>query len=230
MNNRILMTALALASALSLAGCRDEPGVPADSDTAAATTPGVVSPDPTTPRTESPAGIVAPGDSGAAGEMRNQSADERSALGVLNAINDHEIAAGRQAQEKKVTGDVADYAQLMIDEHTRNKEQTNALNPDANSAEAKDQAAKGQAQLQQMAANNGDAYRKAYVDAMIDGHAEALAMLDEKLIPSAAGPQAKAHLQQTREHVARHLALARALKKDGSVTSTDDGRAPAPSP
>lgn len=101
MNNRILMTALALASALSLAGCRDEPDVPADSDTAAATTPGVVSPDPTTQRTETPAGIVAPGDSGAAGEMRSQSADERSALGVLNAINDHEIAAGRQAQEKK---------------------------------------------------------------------------------------------------------------------------------
>ncbi|GEM_PF-326171 len=230
MNNRILMTALALASALSLAGCRDEPDVPADSDTAAATTPGVVSPDPTTQRTETPAGIVAPGDSGAAGEMRNQSADERSALGVLNAINDHEIAAGRQAQEKKVTGDVADYAQLMIDEHTRSKEQTNALNPDANSAEAKDQVAKGQAQLQQMDAKNGDAYRKAYVDAMIDGHVEALAMLDEKLIPNAAGPQAKAHLQQTREHVARHLALARALKKEEGVTSNKYARAPAPSP
>lgn len=230
MNSRILTTALALACALSLAGCRDEPGNPADSDTAAATTPGTVSPDVTTPWVESPAGVVAPSDSGAAGEMRTQSPEERSALGVLNAINDHEIAAGRQAQEKKVAGDVADYAQLMIDEHTRNKEQTNALNPDGNSAEAKDQAAKGQAQLQQMAAKNGDAYRKSYVDAMIDGHAEALAMLDEKLIPSAAGPQAKAHLQQTREHVARHLALARALKKEEGVTSNKDARAQAPSP
>jgi len=230
MNNRILTTALALACALSLAGCRDEPGDPADSDTAATTTPGAGAPDATTPRVESPAGVVAPSDSGAAGEMRTQSPEERSALGVLNAINDQEIAAGRQAQEKKVAGDVADYAQLMIDEHTRNKEQTNALNPDANSAEARDQATKGQAQLQQMAAKNGDAYRKAYVDAMIDGHAEALAMLDEKLIPSAAGPQAKAHLQQTREHVARHLALARALKREEGVTSNNDARAPAPSP
>lgn len=230
MNSRILTTALALACALSLAGCRDEPGDPADSDTAAATTPGAGAPDAMTPRVESPAGVVAPSDSGAAGEMLTQSPEERSALGVLNAINDHEIAAGRQAQEKKVAGDVADYAQLMIDEHTRNKEQTNALNPDANSAEAKDQAAKGQAQLQQMAAKNGDAYRKSYVDAMIDGHAEALAMLDEKLIPSAAGPQAKAHLQQTREHVARHLALARALKKEEGVTSNNDAPTPAPSP
>ena len=230
MNSRILTTALALACALSLAGCRDEPGDPADSDTAAATTPGTVSPNVTTPRVESPAGVVAPSDSGAADEKRTQSPEERSALGVLNAINDHEIAAGRQAQEKKVAGDVADSAQLMIDEHTRNKEQTNALHPDANSAEAKDQVAKGQAQLQQMAAKNGDAYRKAYVDAMIDGHFEALAMLDEKLIPGGAGPQAKAHLQQTREHVARHLALARALKKEEGVTSNKDARAPAPSP
>ena len=160
MNNRILMTALALASALSLAGCRDEPGVPADSGTAAARTPGVVSPDPTTQRTESPAGIVAPSDSGAAGEMRNQTADERAALGVLNAINDHEIAAGRQAQEKKVTGDVAAYAQLMIDEHTRNMEQTNALNPDANSAEAKDQAAKGQARCSRWLPTTGTSIKK----------------------------------------------------------------------
>lgn len=161
--------------------------------------------------------------------MRNQSADERSALGVLNAINDLEIAAGRQAQEKKVTGDIADYAQLMIDEHTLNKEQTNALNPDANSAEAKVQAAKGLALLRQMAAKNGNAYQRAYVDAMIDGHTEALAMLDEKLIPRAAGPQANAHLQRTREHVARHLTLARALRKDGSATSADASREPASS-
>jgi Predicted outer membrane protein len=56
-------------------------------------------------------------------------AAERSALGVLNAINEHEIAAGKQAQSKGVSGDVAAYAQRMIDEHTRNRDTTSGFGP-----------------------------------------------------------------------------------------------------
>ncbi len=210
MNIRIPATALALACALPLAGCRDNPDAPSVTNTSAAEA------GTTMPRTESSGGTANPhtGDSA----MQSQSEGERSALGVLNAINDYEIAAGRQALEKNVSGDVADYAQQMIDAHTQNKAQTNALNPDAESANAKAQAAKGEQMLQHMADKSGDDYRRAYVDAMIVGHTQALAMLDDTLIPAVASPQAKAHVQQTRQHVARHLSHARALdKSDNSV-------------
>ncbi|WP_313400884.1 DUF4142 domain-containing protein [Stenotrophomonas sp.] len=210
MNIRILTTALSLACTIALAGCRGEPDHPAQSDPSAST-----------PATASAAGTANPDAAAEKPTMPDQSAGERSALGVLNAINDHEIAAGRQALEKNVKGDVAGYAQLMIDEHTRNKGQTNALNPDNQSADAKTQAAAGQALLDQMNSKQGDAYSKAYVAAMITGHTDALAALDDKLIPATASPQAKAHLQQTREHVARHLAQAHALAKDEKQAATD---------
>jgi len=104
---------------------------------------------------------------------------------------------------------------------TNNKEQTNALNPDNQSEDAKTQAAAGEALLDQINSKQGDAYSKAYVAAMITGHTDALAALDDKLIPATASPQAKAHLQQTREHVARHLTQARALAKDEKQAAPD---------
>ena len=212
---RFLTTPLALACILSLGACRDNPDVTADSDNAAATAPGA-----TTAGSEMPSSSVPEDTAAGPGMTQNLSNAERSALGVLNAINDHEIAAGRQALEKNMAGDVADYARLMIEEHTRNKEQTNAFQPDANSGDAKAQAKKGEASLQQLAGKSGDDYRKAYIDAMVAGHTEALAALDDKLIPAVAEPQAKAHLQQTREHVANHLARAHDLQKGTPSTES----------
>ena len=48
---------------------------------------------------------------------------------------------------------------------------------------------------------------------MVTGHTEALASLDQRLIPAATSPDARTHLQTTREHVARHLELARGLQR-----------------
>jgi putative membrane protein len=138
---------------------------------------------------------------------------EDEALGVLNAINEHEISAGEQALEKGVEGGVADYARMMIEEHGRNREQTTALGADAGSPQAQQQTEKGRRQLAELGTLEGDAYRQGYVQAMVAGHTEALASLDQRLIPAATSEDARAHLQTTREHVARHLELARELQR-----------------
>lgn len=138
--------------------------------------------------------------------------EERSSLGVLNAINDHEIAAGNQALEKNVTGEVAAYARKMIDEHTTNREKTASMNPMATAAMATEQMKKGEADLEKLAAQDGDAYQKAYVDSMVKGHTDALAALDTKLMPSATTPEVATHLRETRGHVAQHLEEAKALQ------------------
>ncbi len=150
---------------------------------------------------------------------------ERGALGVLNAINDHEIAAGRQALDKKVKGKVADYARMMIDEHGKNREQTLALKPDADSADAQAQKRKGEAELRELGGKQGQEYERAYVQAMISGHTEALSALDQKLLPAVTSDPAKAHLKRTREHVAHHLELAKALQANANADSgkTDGG-------
>ena len=54
---------------------------------------------------------------------------------------------------------------------------------------------------------------KAYIDAMVKGHTEALAVLDNKLIPKATTQAVKDHLAATREHVAHHLERAESLAR-----------------
>lgn len=150
--------------------------------------------------------------SGSAGTQAAQGQDA-AALGVLNAINAHEIAAGEQALRKNVGGEVARYAQMMIDQHTQNREQTNALGPDQNAADAKAQRDKSTRELAALDKAEGDAYARAYVDAMVKDHGEALQMLDSTLIPGAGSPQVRQHLTTTRAHVARHLEEAKALQQ-----------------
>lgn len=142
--------------------------------------------------------------------------DEAAALGVLNAINEHEIATSEQALAKGVTGPVADYARMMIDQHGQNRTQTSALGADADAQDAqaqRQQAEQERATLDQL---EGEAYSKAYVDAMVKGHSDALTALDQKLIPAAEREDVRQHLTTTREHVAQHLERARALQSGTS--------------
>jgi len=137
---------------------------------------------------------------------------ERNALGVLNAINEHEIAAGKQALSKGVEGPVAAYAQMMIDQHTENRDKTSALSPESAAPDADAQRKKGEQALAMLDEKSGDAYSKAYVAAMVKDHTEALAALDSKLIPAAGRAEVTTHLAATREHVANHLAKAKQLE------------------
>src|SRR5690606_31822718 len=164
MNIKRIATPALLALAIAgLAACGDrnrdgemDAGVP---DTSAAD-----------PAAQPPGATVDP----AMGDDQATSPAEASALGVLNAINEHEIAAGEQALAKGVTGATADYARLMIDQHTQNRTQTSALGPDEQSQDAQAQRQKGEQERDTLDDLDGEAYRKAYVDAMVKGHTEAL--------------------------------------------------------
>lgn len=151
--------------------------------------------------------------------------EERGALGVLNAINAHEIAAAEQALSKGVSGDVADYARMMQTSHAQNREQTTALGADDDHARAQAQRDKGQAERQALDGREGDDYARAYIDAMVTGHAQALETLDNELIPAATTPAVRDHLAATRSTVAAHLQQARALQDaaPGNAQGAADG-------
>ncbi len=140
------------------------------------------------------------------------SPEERGALGVLNAINEHEIAAGEQALTRNVPEDVAAYARMMIEQHTDNRTRTSALDPDMAAADARAQSEKSTRELATLEGMTGDAYAAAYVKTMVKDHTEALAALDEKLIPRAKRADIQSHLTMSRDHVAQHLELAKALQ------------------
>ncbi len=201
----------ALSFALLLAACGDRQS---DADRAAADP--VPATDPTMADAPAPTetGDTASGNPAMQADGTSSSGSapaERAALGVLNAINDHEIAAGQQALKKAVKGDVADYARMMIDQHTENRGRTASLNPDSAAVDAQAQQQKGESELAALEAKSGEDYSRAYVDAMVKGHTEALAALDGKLIPAASSPAVREHLTQTRGHVAEHLERAKAL-------------------
>lgn len=214
--NRNLSLSLLALALLGMTACNpNESGDPAGDATASA--PTAASTDAATEATPASApGSDVPMDASAdaqAAATPEGDVSEQEALGVLNAINEHEIAAGEQALEKGVDDDVADYARMMVEEHGRNREQTTALGADAGSPQAQQQMEKGQRQLAELGALEGDAYRQGYIQAMVVGHTEALASLDQRLIPAASSDDARTHLQTTREHVARHLDLARELQR-----------------
>ena len=71
---------------------------------------------------------------------------------------------------------------------------------------------KGEQELEALGRTEGDAYARAYIDAMVKGHTEALDALDNRIIPAATRPEVKAHLDTTRGHVAQHLERAKALQ------------------
>lgn len=157
------------------------------------------------------------------------------ALTLLNAVNDHEVKAAEMAKSKNVTGAVLEYANMMQAEHGKNMQDTMALmqsagganagaaaganagmaagtSAGADSARVNEQRAKSEAKRAQLQGLQGEAFARAYIDAMVTDHAEALTLLDSMLIPAAADEAVKTHLTKTREHVQKHHDRAREIQ------------------
>lgn len=229
MNNRL--SCLALFAALALPGCdrpaNDTTGPAAGSSpTQSDTTTDV----PGNTPANTPADSAAPGatDPAAAGTAATPASDATAgtaadpaatkgdpvALGLLSTINQHEIDLAKQAKDKKVTGAVLEYAQMMEREHSQNQEQTLALGSPADTDQTREMKRKGSEEKQRLGALDGKDYAKAYVDAMVKGHTEALSALDATGIPAASSAGVREHLTRTRGHVATHLEKAKAIQLD----------------
>ncbi len=133
------------------------------------------------------------------------------ALGMLAAVDEHEIAAAKQAQEKGVTGAVLDYAKRMEKEHGDNLTKTRALGSLGSSADLQAMKDKDASDLQALGGTSGKDYEKSYIDAMVKGHQDALDLIDNKMMPAATSEAVRQHLTETRKHVAAHLAGAKTI-------------------
>jgi putative membrane protein len=159
-----------------------------------------------------------PGTSSANPEAAGRRAGDGQALATLIVVDQHEIDAAKQALAKGVTGPVRDFALKMQSEHGQNLADTRRLAReekvlvDANT-EVETLRAKTRSERLDLQKLKGAAYAKAYVDAMVKGHADVLALLDQQLIGQSVDAKVIAHLKATRAHVAEHLAAAKALQK-----------------
>jgi putative membrane protein len=152
---------------------------------------------------------------------------DRKALMAVMEIDRHEIAAAEAALAKGVQGDLKSYAETLRTDHARNLEATTRLLDGHGTGvgttgaatntmpDGPDQAAmrrKHEAERQRLDALDGDAFAAAWAESMVKGHEEALATLDDELIPAASGDAVRQHLTATRDAVARHLETARGLQ------------------
>lgn len=204
MKHALVIGTIALASLAACARAPETTAPGADSSAAAPAAPA----DAMAPAT-TPAGAMT---SDASGAPATSSDGNAVALGLLAAVDDNEIAAAKQALGKDVSAPVADYARMMEKEHTDNLAQTKALGTLSSDAEVEAQKKKGSEELAMLDAKTGKAYEVAYIDAMVKGHTEALALIDTRLLSLASTDAVKTHLAETRTYVAAHLQAAQALK------------------
>lgn len=146
--------------------------------------------------------------------------DQPAALGVLQAINSGEIAAGQLAVAQARDGRTRAYAQQMIDEHAQNNRMLGKWNADSRAAPAQAKAAEAARTLSMLERAKGAAFDGAYLQAMVTDHQAALQTLDNTLIPAAHDAEVKAFLQTTRDHVRTHHQLAQQLLEQMTAKPT----------
>lgn len=144
-------------------------------------------------------------------------AGDALALSTLRAVNKHEIAAAELAQSKKIDAAAMDYANMLEKDHTANLEKVEQLSkltktPLAESPDVKALEDKSKNERERLSKLDDTAFQTAYLDAMIEGHADVLRKLDGQLLPGASDAAVQQHLRATRESVSRHLDQAKALR------------------
>ncbi|MEO6096208.1 MAG: DUF4142 domain-containing protein [Fibrobacteria bacterium] len=138
-------------------------------------------------------------------------------LGLLVAVDDNETALAGKAMNKKISPEVKAYAKMLREEHSTAKIETQKLANQlvlktVSSKQSEDLRAKGAQELKALVALNGMEFEKAYIDAMVTGHAEVLQLLNTQVIPSALNTTVKAHVVDMRAKIAAHMEQGKRLQ------------------
>ena len=137
-------------------------------------------------------------------------------IAFMEAINNSEISAAKVAKDKKIDSNVMNFADMMIDQHGKNLQVVTDLSKSANIAEDENADVKkfkdnGDKELASLSSLDGNKFQKAYIQAMIKGHTEALKKIDH-FINDAQNEDLKKYLINTKATVEEHLADAKKLK------------------
>lgn len=148
-----------------------------------------------------------------------QSQSESALLGWLVVLNKTEVAVSKEVLTRKNLNPlVKGYAQFMVSQHTlllndaMKVSEKMKITPDESAEAAAALQKDGDDGLAKLKGLDDKAINKGYIDAMVQGHTQALAALagyikDEK------NPMMKALLKVTEMHVAVHLKKAQAIQK-----------------
>ncbi len=145
-------------------------------------------------------------------------------LAFLIVLNNNEISAANISTTKKIEPAVREYAELMIKEHTQNLQDTLAISKKEDIAPVKtDQVNaledKGKKEIIVLTPLTKKDFEQSYIKAMIQGHIDALLIINNSFLKKTNNPQLKQHLRATSEHIAHHLEKAKETQKIINSTS-----------
>ena len=138
-----------------------------------------------------------------------------STLSTVIALDQNEIIAAVDVSNRKTSSDVADFAKMMIEDHGKNLTEAYDLANKIHALPLSPNASLASQSVKELSALNaleGDAYDKAYVDAMVKGHEAALKIVEAKLA-AAKNEDLKNFLASTKETVAHHLEKAKSMQE-----------------
>ena len=156
-----------------------------------------------------------------------KSAGDAEVLSLLIAVDTNEVVAAMEVAHKKVAPEIQELASMMHKEHGKNAGDTMDLAKKleitpSDTEKSNEVRKKGAAELAGLLAMDDKAFGDAYVDAMVNGHTEILAMIDGELMKSAENVAVKKHLAATREAVAMHLEHVKTLQ--GKLSNKNAGQ------
>jgi putative membrane protein len=137
-------------------------------------------------------------------------------IAYMQAINNSEINVSKMAQDKKLDEDVMKFAQMMVEQHGDNLKTVTDLSDKINIAPDETSSVKKfteeqNKKLQKLSTLNDAKFQKAYIKAMIKGHANANNMIAH-FEKEAQNADLKQYLMDTKKAVEAHLAEAKKLK------------------
>jgi putative membrane protein len=160
-----------------------------------------------------------PGAAASGSAMAAKYTDAEIVATVL-AVDENEIKAAEAAEKKKMSKDASKFAKMLLKQHREDSSKVSKLAkkeniaPATNATKAQELRDKGASELQTLSAKDSSEFEQGYVSAMVQGHTEALALLDDHLIKDAENKKLKKQLEETRKHVAHHLEEAKRLQGD----------------
>jgi len=138
-------------------------------------------------------------------------------LSTVIAVDLNEVLAAAEATKKKISAPVMDYAKMLHAAHGENMVKAMKLGQKIGVTPIDTMAVdkmkiKGAGELAALVLLDGAAFERSYIDLMVKGHTEVIAMIDSKLLKVAQAAPLKAFLTQTRSQIVANLDLAKKLQ------------------
>jgi putative membrane protein len=169
----------------------------------------------TPPSNQTPPGQTPPGQHDMK-SMQGKTSGDGEAIAFLLAVDQHEIDAANDASQRKSDPKVGQYAQMMITDHSKHKDETQKLS-DTLSIQPMETAtieklkAESKTDLAKLSQMQGANFDNAYISEMVKDHSNALNHIDH-FMKVTTNTQLKSHLKATREAVAHHLEEAKKIQ------------------